>query len=49
MTHPRWILVLPDPWQMIQYSYRLETFVLFGICGAIIAALVLVDRSGRRG
>jgi hypothetical protein len=48
MTHPRWILALPDPWQMIQYSYRLVTFVLFGICGAIIAALVLVDRSGRR-
>jgi hypothetical protein len=48
MTHPRWILALPDPWQMIQFSYRLETFALFGICGAIIAALVLVDRGGRR-
>ena len=33
---------------MIQYSYRLGTFVLFGICGAIIAALVLADRGGRR-
>jgi hypothetical protein len=48
MTNPRWIGVLPDPWQMIQYSYRLETFVLFGICGAIIAAVVLVDRTGHR-
>jgi hypothetical protein len=48
MINPRWIRVLPDPWQMIQYSYRLETYALFGICGAIIAALVLVDRSGRR-
>jgi hypothetical protein len=48
MTNPRWILALPDPWQMIQFSYRLETFALFGICGAIIAALVLVDHSGRR-
>jgi hypothetical protein len=48
MTNPRWIRMLPDPWQMIQYSYRLETYALFGICGAIIAALVLVDRGGRR-
>ena len=48
MTHPRPITVLPDPWQMIQFSYRLETFVLFGICGAIIAALVLLNRSSHR-
>ena len=48
MTNPRWIRVLPDPWQMIQYSYRLETYALLGIGGALIAALVLVDRSGRR-
>jgi hypothetical protein len=33
---------------MIQFSYRLETFVLFGICGAVIAGLVLVDGGGRR-
>ena len=48
MTNPRWIRVLPDPWQMIQYSYRLETYALFGICGALIAGLVLVDRGGSR-
>jgi hypothetical protein len=48
MTHPRWILALPDAWQMIQFSYRLLTFVLFGICGAIIVALVLVNRSPHR-
>jgi hypothetical protein len=45
MTHPRPITALPDPWQMIQYSYRLESFMLFGICGGMIAALVLVNRS----
>ena len=44
MTHPRWILALPEPWQMIQFTYRLENFVLFGICGAMIAALALVGR-----
>ncbi len=44
MLHPRLITALPDPWVMIQFSYRLETFVLFGICGAVIAALALVGR-----
>jgi hypothetical protein len=48
MTHPRLITVLPDPWQMIQFSYRLESFALVGICGAVIAALVLVNHSGHR-
>jgi hypothetical protein len=48
MTHPRLITVLPDPWLMIQFSYRLETFVLFGICGAIIAALVLLGPDTHR-
>jgi hypothetical protein len=48
MTHPRLISALPDPWQMIQFSYRLETFVLFGICGAVIAALVLLGPDTHR-
>lgn len=48
MVNPRWILSLPDPWTMIQFSYRLETFALFGICGAVIAALALVDQRAHR-
>ena len=48
MVNPRWILSLPDPWTMIQYSFRLETFVLFGICGAVIAALRLLDQDAHR-
>jgi hypothetical protein len=48
MTHPRPISVLPDPWQMIQFSYRLGVFVLYGICGCVIAALVLINRSPHR-
>jgi hypothetical protein len=48
MLNPRWILALPDPWTMIQFSYRLESFALFGICGAVIAALVLLERRARR-
>jgi hypothetical protein len=48
MTRPRLITLLPDPWEMIQFSYRLETFILFGICGAVIAALVLLDHDRHR-
>ena len=48
MTHPRLISVLPDPWLMIQFSYRLGIFVLYGICGGVITALVLINRSPHR-
>jgi hypothetical protein len=48
MTHPKLLSVLPDPWLMIQFSYRLESFILFGLCGAVIAALVLLNRSAHR-
>ena len=48
MVNPRWILALPDPWTMIQFSFRLETFVLFGISGAIIAALRVLDHDAHR-
>jgi hypothetical protein len=43
MVNPRWVLSLPEPWTMIQFTFRLETFVLFGVCGAVIAALRLLD------
>jgi hypothetical protein len=45
MRNPVILRVLPDPWLMLQYSYRLETFVLFAICGAVIAALAILGRS----
>jgi hypothetical protein len=48
ISHPRLLLGLPDPWMMIQFSYRLETFVLFAICGAVIAVLVLLGPSQHR-
>ena len=48
MSHPKLLLVLPDPWLMIQFSFRLETFVLFGICGAVIAALILLGPGRHR-
>jgi uncharacterized membrane protein len=40
MTHPSLLLHLPRPYTLIQYSYRLEAYVLLGLCGAILAALV---------
>jgi hypothetical protein len=45
MRNPVILRVLPDPWLMLQYSYRLGTFVLFAICGAVIAALAILGRS----
>jgi hypothetical protein len=48
MTHPRAITAFPDPWVMIQYSYRLETYALFGICSAVIAALALLRNTNHR-
>jgi hypothetical protein len=48
MTHPHLISVLPNQWQMIQFSFRLGSFVLFGVCAGVIAALVLVNRSPHR-
>jgi hypothetical protein len=48
MTHPSLLLDLPRPYTLIQYSYRLEAYVLLGLCGAILAALVLArSHSGR--
>ncbi len=47
MTHSHLILELPDPYTFIQFSYRLETYVLVGISGAVLSVLVLA-RSWRR-
>jgi hypothetical protein len=41
MRHVGLLLALPRPYTLIQYSYRLEAYVLLALCGAILAALVL--------
>ncbi len=41
MTHTDLILALPRPYTMLQFSHRLEGFVLMGLSGAILAGLVL--------
>jgi hypothetical protein len=45
MTHAGLILALPRPYTLLQFSYRLEGYVLMGVSGAVLAILVLA-RSG---
>lgn len=45
MTHASLILALPRPYAMLQFSYRLESYVLLGVSGSVLVALVLA-RSG---
>lgn len=48
MTHADLLLALPSIYVNVQYSYRLESYVLQGLCAAIVAALVLFKGPGRR-
>jgi small basic protein len=48
MTHVGILLALPRPYVSMQFSYRLETYVLLMLCAAILAALVLAHGSSRR-
>jgi len=41
MTHAGLILALPRPFAMLQFSFRLESFVLLGVSGAIVAVLAV--------
>jgi hypothetical protein len=43
ISHPTWLLVLPDPWLMIQGTGRLVTYATFGVSCAVIAALRMTD------
>jgi hypothetical protein len=45
MTHAGLILALPRIYATLQFSFRLESYVLLGIAGAVLAALV-VNRDG---
>jgi hypothetical protein len=48
MTHVGLLLALPRPYTLVQFSYRLETYVLLALSGAILAALVLSAHGTRR-
>jgi hypothetical protein len=42
MTHVGLITVLPKPFAFIQFSFRIESYILLGATAAVLAALVLV-------
>jgi hypothetical protein len=48
MIHVGLLLALPRVYTTIQFSYRLETYVLLELCAAMLAALVLARGSSRR-
>jgi hypothetical protein len=48
MTHAGLILALPRLYATLQFSFRLESFLLLGVSGAVLAALVAA-RDGPRG
>ena len=48
MTHAGLILALPRIYATLQFSFRLESFVLLGVSGAILAALVIARDGGPR-
>jgi hypothetical protein len=47
MTNAGLILVLPRAYSTLQYSYRLESYILLALSGAALAVLVLSERGGR--
>jgi hypothetical protein len=48
MTHAGLVLALPRPYVMVQFTYRLESYILLGVCGALLVALVLLRDAPRR-
>ena len=48
MTHVGLLLALPRAYTRIQFTYRIETYVLMGLSAAILAALALAQGGPRR-
>jgi hypothetical protein len=48
MTHAGLILSLPEPYTMLQFSFRLESEVLLVVVGATVAGLVALRTAGGR-
>jgi hypothetical protein len=45
MTHPALVLALPRPYTILQFTYRLESYAVLGLSGAVLAALALAERT----
>ncbi len=48
MTSGSLLLGLPHPYDMVQNPIRLEDYIIFALCGALIATLVLAQRARPR-
>jgi hypothetical protein len=48
MTHIGLLLALPRAYSMLQFSFRLESYVLLALSGTVLAVLVLAKEGGRR-
>jgi hypothetical protein len=42
MTHAGLILALPKPYAILQFSYRLESYVIMAVSGAVLVGLVAI-------
>jgi hypothetical protein len=47
MTHVGLILNLPRPYATLQFGFRLESYVLLGVSGAVLAVLMLMKDGAR--
>ncbi len=47
LTHGSLVLLLPEPYVMIQYTYRLENYILLAVAGGVLVGLVLVNENVR--
>lgn len=48
MTHAELLLDLPKIYTQVQFGYRLKSYVLLGLSGVVLAALVLAQGDSRR-
>jgi hypothetical protein len=48
MTHNGILSTLPSPYTTLQFSYRLETYILIGVSASVLATLVLIQAGSRR-
>jgi hypothetical protein len=48
MTHAGLLLALPKPYAMLQFSYRLESYILMGVSASVLASLALLRQGSRR-
>jgi hypothetical protein len=48
MTHAGLVLALPRPYATLQFTYRLESYVLLGLSGVVLVVLVLARGGTRR-